>query len=142
MKKLFVFLLVLISAMFIAGCSSPAVDDATPVAKPAPVTTTTEAPVSWNGTWTADGFSAVIKEDVITISIVDKDTSSLYWQGTWDAAAKAKDGVKVVSNADVDALSMSMLGSQDKTKEFTYSDDELTFSMSMMGTTRTIRLTK
>jgi hypothetical protein len=142
MKKLVASFAAVISFALLSACSSPAAEDAAPVAAPAAVVTTTEAPVSWNGTWTADGFSAVIKDEVITISIVSPDSSSLYWQGTWPASMKATDGVKYVSKADVEALSMSLLGSQDKTKDFTFKNDELTFSMSMMGTTRTVRLQK
>jgi hypothetical protein len=34
----------------------------------------------------------------------------------------------------------SILGSQDSTKTFSVDDDQLTFEMSMMGTTKTIKL--
>lgn len=140
MKKFVVSIVAVCSFAFLSACSSPAAEDAASVAAPVAVVKTTEAPVSWNGTWTAEGFSAVIKDKVITISIVSPDTTSLYWQGTWDSSKQAKDGAEVVSIADVEALSMSMLGSQDETKAFAFSDDELKFSMSMMGTTKTIRL--
>ena len=139
MKKIVVSIVAVCSFALLSACSSPA-EDAASVAAPVAVVKTTEAPVSWNGTWKAEGFSAVIKDKVITISIVSPDTTSLYWQGTWDSSKQAKDGAEVVSIADVEALSMSMLGSQDETKAFAFSDDELKFSMSMMGTTKTIRL--
>lgn len=138
MKK---FIAICAAVAFLSACSSPAVEDAASVADPAAVVTT-EAPVSWNGTWKAEGFSAVIKDNLIIINMVSPDSSSLYWQGTWDSSKKAKDGAQIVSIADVEALSMSMLGSQSETKAFAFSDDELKFSMSLMGTTKTVRLKK
>lgn len=138
MKK---FIAICAAVAFLSACSSTAAEsNHGGVARPAAVVT--EAPVSWNGTWSADGFSAVIKDNLIVINIVSTDTSSLYWQGTWDQSKKAKDGAEIVSIADVKALSVAMLGSQDKTKDFSYVDDELKFSMSLMGTTRTVRLKK
>lgn len=138
MKKFIASIIAICSIAFLSACSSPAVEDASPVA----VAKTTEAPVSWNGTWTAEGFSAVIKDKLIVINMVSPDSSSLYWQGTWDSSKKAKDGAEIVSIADVEALSMSMLGSQDKTKAFAYDGSELKFYMSLMGTTKIVRLKK
>jgi hypothetical protein len=97
---------------------------------------TSEAkPASLNGTWKAEGLEAVIADNRIEINIVDEDTRSLYWKGTFPAG-----GATVTSAADTEALSASMLGSQDSTKDFTVKDDEITFKMSMLGTTKTIRL--
>ena len=138
MRKSIASIIAICTIAFLSACSSPAVEDASPVA----VAKTTEAPVSWNGTWTAEGFSAVIKDKLIVINMVSPDSSSLYWQGTWDSSKQAKDGAEIVSIADVEALSMSMLGSQNETKAFAFSDDELKFSMSLMGTTKIVRLKK
>lgn len=148
MKKSLATLIAVCSIILLSACSSPALDDAAAEAQAPAAVATKEVPVvaakafSWDGTWVTNpkAFSAVISGKLITISIVSTDSSSLYWQGTWDAAAKATDGTKIVSNADVEALSSSLLGSQDKTKTFTYANDEITFSMSMMGTTKTIRI--
>ncbi|QGN58859.1 hypothetical protein [Nostocoides sp. HKS02] len=96
-----------------------------------------EKAVSLNGTWKADGLEAVIAENSVEIHIVDKDTSSLYWKGTFPTGSDT-----VTSVADKEALSSSMLGSQDAEKVFTIKDNEITFKMSMLGTTKTIHLKK
>jgi len=142
MKKSIASIIAICTIAFLSACSSPAVEDAASVAAPVAVVTTTEAPVSWNGTWKAEGMSAVIKDNLITINIVSPDTTSLYWQGDWDMSKPAKDGTDMVSIGDVAAMSASMLGSQDNKKAFSFENDELKFSFSMMGTTKTIRLKK
>lgn len=96
-----------------------------------------DKPVSLNGTWKADGFEAVIADNSIEVNIVDQDTSSLYWKGTFPAGSD-----KVVSEADTAALSESMLGSQDATKEFTVKDDEISFKITIMGTSKVVHLMK
>lgn len=87
------------------------------------------------GNWKADGFNAEITASEITIYIVGNDTKSLYWTGTFPDGAD-----KVKSAGDTDAMSESMLGSQDSEKTFTVDDDKISFEMSMMGTTKTIHL--
>lgn len=94
-------------------------------------------PTTTNGIYKADGFEATVSDNAIQVDIVDGDTSSLYWKGTFPST-----GENVTSDGDVEAMSGSMLGSQDKTKTFTIKDDELSFKFSMMGTTKTIKLKK
>ena len=43
---------------------------------------------------------------------------------------------------DREALDGSMLGSQDKDKAFSVDGDKISFEMSIMGTTKTVRLEK
>lgn len=102
------------------------------------------APYSWNGTWVTDPqfMEAKIVGNLITVNIVTEDSKSLFWKGTWDPAAKATDGTTIISKADVEALSGSIMGSSEKTKPFTFNNDELTFEFSMMGTTKTVRIRK
>lgn len=143
MKKILAFLVAAVIFTFLTACSSSTPGQghaARPVV--AVGSLNKEAPVSWNGTWKAEGMSAVISDNLITISIVDKDTSSLYWQGDWDSSKPATDGTDMVSIGDVAAMNASMLGSQDDKKAFSFEDDELKFSFSMMGTTKLIRLKK
>lgn len=90
-----------------------------------------------NGTWKADGFEAVVTDNNIEVNIVEGDTSSLYWKGTFPA-----DSDKVVSQADTEALSQSMLGSQDSTKEFTVKGDQIDFKITIMGTSKVVHLKK
>ena len=112
---------------------------ASPEAAPA-TKTKQEAPVekpSLVGTWKADGFEAVIADNSIEVNIVDQDTSSLYWKGTFPAGSET-----VTSEADTEALSESMLGSQDATKTFTVKDNEISFKITIMGTSKVVHLKK
>lgn len=126
--------------LFITGCQSGSTPTSAPQGttqtKEAAVATPTEEP-SLNGTWTAEGFVAEIGDDSITINLVGVDSSALYWKGTFPAT-----GDTVVSKADVEALSMSMMGSTDTEKTFKVDGDEISFPMSMMGVDTVIRLTR
>lgn len=90
-----------------------------------------------NGTYKADGFEATVSDNSIQINLVDNDNSTLYWKGTFPAT-----GENVTSDGDVEAMSQSILGSQDKTKTFVVDGDKITFKISMMGNTRTVHLKK
>ena len=92
---------------------------------------------SLNGTWKADGFEAVIADNSIEVNIVDQDTSSLYWKGTFPAGSET-----VTSEADTEALSESMLGSQATTKIFIVKDNEISFKITVMGTSKVVHLKK
>lgn len=100
----------------------------------------------WHATNSADEssatFEAEIKDNVITIYFVDKkaDTKSLYWQGTAPAPDTTDDKYNFTSQADTDALSKSLFGSQDKTKDFKYENGVLSFDFSALGTTKTIKM--
>ena len=133
-RKIIATLLVAIAAVIaFGGCSTT--PDAAPAAQ-----TKQEAPVekpSLAGNWNADGFLAVIGDDAIEVNIVSPDSKSLYWKGTFPVGETDK----IVSKADTEALSMSILGSQDPEKTFTVlGDNEIIFEISMMGTTSIIHL--
>lgn len=108
-------------------------------------------PLSLDGTWKSTNSDsedswqeAVIDGDTITINWVSDngDTKSLYWAGsvveptdetvddtyTWDSVN------------DKDQTSKALLASGDDTKAFTYSDGELSYEASAMGTTKTVRM--
>jgi hypothetical protein len=97
--------------------------------------TSTDGKSSVVGTWKADGFEAEITASEITINIVGNDSKSLYWKGSFHDNTGT-----VRSNGDTDAMAGSMLGSQDSTKTFSVDDDQIAFEMSLMGTTKTIKL--
>ena len=119
----------------LAGCGSSGDTTGTKGGATSQAQTQTKAPASLNGTWKAEGLEAVIGDDSIEINIVGNDTSSLYWAGTFPAGSES-----VKSVADTEALSASMLGSQDAEKIFTVKDDQIDFKMSIAGTTRTVHL--
>lgn len=99
--------------------------------------------VSWDGTWSTDPdfMTAKIADDVIQIDITTKDSTSLYWKGSWPSDA-VKDNITLVSQGDTASMDASLMGSQDSTKEFNFLNNELTFKFTMMGTTKTVRLIK
>lgn len=136
MKKLIALLAIVFVAISLSACqSSGSGSDASNT--PASSAPTKEAPMSLNGTWKADGFEAVIAADSIEVNIVSTDSKSLYWKGTFVSGTD-----KVTSVGDREALDGSMLGSQDKDKVFNVDGDKISFEMSMMGTTKTVRLEK
>jgi hypothetical protein len=104
--------------------------------------TKTATSFSWDGTWETDPafMEATIQGPLIEISIVTDDSTSLYWKGSWPDKAKASDGAKLESKADVEALEASLMGSMDESKTFTYVDGKLEFKFRMLGTTKTVRL--
>lgn len=125
MRKLIVILFAIGAVLGMSAC------DNDPVSKSAGNTQAV------NGTYKADGFDATIQDNNIEVNIVDGDTSSLYWKGTFPSRDK-----NVISEADTEALAGSMLGSQDKTKTFTVENGEVSFKITIMGTSKIVHLKK
>ena len=129
-------------AFTLGACSGQPQGNATNQQQAAPVEQ--KKPLDLTGKWHATNsadessatFEAEIKDNVITIYFVDKkaDTKSLYWPDTTD------DKYSFTSQADTDALSKSLFGSQDKTKDFKYENGVLSFDFSALGTTKTIKM--
>ena len=100
------------------------------------------------GTWVqadADNDSwqeAVIEGDTITVYWVSDggDTKSLYWAGTYEAPTEATDTYTWTSENDTEQTSVALLASTADTKDFTYSDGELSYEVTALGTTTTVRL--
>lgn len=136
MKKLIALLAVVLIALSLSACQSSGSgsDAGKPVTSSAPIK---ETPVSLNGSWKAEGIEAVVSVDSIEISIVSTNSKSLYWKGTFVSGTD-----KVTSVGDREALDGSMLGSQDSNKIFNVDGDKITFEISMLGTTKTVRLEK
>lgn len=145
-KKTAALAVATIAVLSLTACGSAATPaPSSPVATSVkPVAPVVAAPVSWDGTWATDPafMSAEIAKDTIKINIVTEDTTALYWQGAWPTATAATDGAKIVSDGDVEVMSGSLMASQDATKNFTYANDELSFSFSMAGVTKTVHLKK
>ena len=107
-------------------------------------------PLSLDGTWQATNsadpatstMEAEIKDGTITIYLVSvkEDTKMLYWQGTVPAPDTTDNKYNFTSEADTEALSKSIMGSQDKTKDFKYENGVLSFDFTAMGTTKTIKM--
>ena len=80
---------------------------------------------------------ATISDGVIEIFFVSPDTKSLYWSGT--AETPDADPFTWDSVADHEKTDASIMGSMDDTNTCHY---ELSFDVSMMGTTMTVRMEK
>lgn len=100
------------------------------------------------GTWTEAENSnksmvmnATITSDKITINWTSADTTALYWQGSFTAPTTDGD-YAWTSTGDTTAMSASLLGSQDTTKEFKYTGGQLTFDVTTMGVTVHVKLVK
>lgn len=108
--------------------------------------TKTIAPASMIGKWQEnDATNGVIMKATITpgaiqINMVTRDSTSIFWLGTFDSDKDPSKPFKTISNGDTDALKLSIMGSNEKTKLFTYKNGVLSFEFSMMGTSTTIHL--
>ena len=108
-------------------------------------------PADLTGTWkqtnsgsTDSWMEAEITADTITVQWVSDngDTKSLYWKGSYNAPDKAGDW-KWTSQGDTAAMQASLLGSQDATKDFTYSEaDGVSWETTALGTTITVKTVK
>lgn len=112
----------------------------TPVEQPADLTG------SWRQTNSNDedsAMEAIITADTIEIDWTGTDSKSLYWKGSYEAPASAGDW-KWTSQGDTETMQSALLASQDDSKDFSYSakNKELTFELSAMGTTTTVRMSK
>ncbi|HXH36248.1 MAG TPA: hypothetical protein VNJ54_17865 [Plantibacter sp.] len=128
------------------ACSSGAStnEPATPAAE---VTTDAPQPVDLAGEWkqtnskSADSFqTATITGDTIEVYWVATDTKSLYWAGTVVAPADASQSFTWDSANDTTKTGSSMMASGDATKTFTYENGELSYEVTALGTTMTVRL--
>lgn len=86
---------------------------------------------------------ATITGDDITIEWVSDggETTSTYWVGTFQAP-KAQGPHTWVSTRDKAATDSALLASTDDTKEFTYADNTISYKVSALGTTTTVKLEK
>jgi hypothetical protein len=106
-------------------------------------------PLTLNGPWqdqvNSATFVATITGDSIEIQWTDgDDTSGLYWKGSFPTPPNMTVGSEFVveSIGDTEAMEASLLGSQNKTKVFTYDNGELSFTMTVAGVSTIVRLEK
>ena len=88
--------------------------------------------------------SAIIDENTITVYWVSDngDTKSLYWAGSYVAPKTADEPYSWDSENDTEQTSVALLASGDETKTFTYEDGQISYEVSALGTTTTVRLEK
>ncbi|PYY64442.1 hypothetical protein DEJ30_08235 [Curtobacterium sp. MCPF17_003] len=155
MKKL-IAPLALAAVLALTGCSNseqagPALDTTeSAVAKTAPTPTPTPAPDligDWkqNNTKSDDGWTAAtITGNTITVKFItdNGDTTSLFWVGTFTAPKDAKTPYTWTSTRDKAATDSALLASTDDTKDFVFDKDEISFPVSIAGTSTTVRMSK
>ena len=88
--------------------------------------------------------SAIITADTIEVYWVSDggETTSLYWAGTYVAPTVAEGPYTWTSVNDKEKTDVAMLASGDDTKVFTYKNGQLSYSVSALGTTTTVKLEK
>jgi fermentation-respiration switch protein FrsA (DUF1100 family) len=93
-------------------------------------------PVSLDGGWSSESddpseMTATILDNVMEIYFVDDGVHMLYWVGT--APDTVLPGDAFVSEGDVEALAVSLMGSGEETKTFRFEDNSLKFELGMLG---------
>ena len=98
------------------------------------------------GEWNADDAwqAATIAGDAIEVYWVSDngETKALYWAGSFDAPTTADEPYTWESENDKDQTDMAILASGDDTKTFTYQDGVISYEVSAMGVTQTVKLEK
>ena len=87
---------------------------------------------------------ATIEGSTITVSWIsgNGDTESLYWAGSFKAPSKAVNEYAWTSRNDKEKTGGALLASSDDTKEFAYQYGVISYEVSALGTTTTIKLKK
>lgn len=157
MKKLIALCLAGTLALSLAACggtdtsesTAPAASSeaASSAAEATPAPTPEPAP-DLTGVWTqvdaGDSYQqATIQGDTIEINWIGTDgTSALYWAGSFSAPSTADEPYTWTSTNDTSKTSGALMASSDETKDFTYEDGKISYSVSMMGVTTTLQLEK
>lgn len=150
MKKA-VIALALAALLIVPSCAKPEPEPAQDEATAQEQTPAEEKPAAvytFAGTYTEENadpsstyMRAEISGDVIEINwIMDSgETVALYWAGTFQQPTGADDYTFDSAN-DTEKTGSALLASGDPTKEMTVSGQSISFSVTAMGVTRTVRL--
>ena len=135
------------------SCSAPADNSETKSDSPSAGTEKSDAveeapePVDLTGEWkqtnanNPDSFqSATITADTIEVFWNAPDSTSLYWAGSIEVPADGSTSFTFDSVNDKSKTDSALLASGDDTKTFTYENGELSYDVTALGTTMTVRL--
>lgn len=86
--------------------------------------------------------TATITDDTITVNWVMPDSKALYWAGSFEAPTTADEPYTWESKNDTEQTSTAILASPDETKSFTYENGVISYEVSAMGVTTTVKLEK
>ncbi|WP_455904033.1 hypothetical protein [Microbacterium sp.] len=141
------------AVFFLTSCSAPAADTTTD-ATSAPTEQVEEVeeapePVDLAGEWkqtnsgAEDSFqSATIAGQTIEVFWNSPDQQAIYWAGTVEVPTDGSTSFTWDSVNDKTKTDNALMASSDDTKTFTYSDGELSYELTALGTTMTVRLAK
>ena len=147
MKRIFCTVLCIVIAVSCIGCGAK--QTSTPAATPAPTPEPTPEPVPvLTGNWeqtnknSEDSYQiATIADGTIEVFWKTPDMEALYWSGTFTAPTAAGDySWESVNNKE--KTDMALMASCDDTKTFTYSNGVLSYSVTAMGVTTTVKMEK
>lgn len=153
MKKL-IAPVVLAAVLTLTGCGAT---DAVP-ASTAPAASEEAAPVEeaaiapdLTGDWKqsnsrseADLMTGTIADGAISINweLGSEDLTAVYWVGTFEGPANAAEPHTWTSHRDAAATDTAIMASTDDTKEFTYKDGLISFTVSIQGESAIVDLKK
>lgn len=139
-KRILSMVLTLLLSINLFACDSDKPTSETPVPPP-----------DLSGQWkqvnsqSEDSYQgAIIDDDRIEIYWVSNngDTRSLYWSGSFDEPDTADEPYSWKSKNNTGRTANAIMASQDETKEFTYENNQISYSSSILGTTTKVRLEK
>lgn len=87
---------------------------------------------------------AVITDDTIEIYWIadDEDVKSLYWAGSIDPTIEHTKHFTWDSKNDLTKTESALLASTSESKTFTFDNDEISYDVTALGTTTTVRLAR
>lgn len=136
MRKILALLALVVSIFTLASCGS---------SHGASVST---QPVSLIGEWhqvnsnPSGWMTASISGESIQVNLRGRDSSSIFWLGTFDTHKRSTSKYKIVSLGDQDAMKWQITASTESKKTFTYDHGVLSFEFSALGSSTTIHMTK
>lgn len=105
-------------------------------------------PSSFSGEWrqvnsSPDGWmTASISGESIQVDLRGRDSTTLFWMGTFHTNKKPVGKFKVVSLGDQDAMASAIFASTEKRKTFSYNNGVLSFVFSMGKSSAVIHMKK
>jgi hypothetical protein len=146
--------IVLVAALALTGCGAtdamPASTAPAATDEPKPAQETPQAP-DLTGDWKqsnslseTDFMTATIADGVISIDweLGSEDMTAAYWVGTFEAPADATEPFAWTSQRDAAATDTAVMASTDDTKEFTYKEGQISFTVSIQDKSATVELKK
>lgn len=141
---------VLAAALALSGCAGTSADNTGSAASSQPTQEAPKPPVL-SGAWKQENAGdktsyqqATITADTMKIEWVSDggNTTSTYWVGSFKAPTDATEPYSWTSTRDVETTRSALLASSDATKDFTYEGGTISYKVSALGTTTTVKLKK